>query len=231
MDIPLTVNREKFRSLKNNVDQKHKVVYYLFCQLRQSQKQQQQLKPNNMSNQIKVPYILECQVTGIKKSYTSVKFVENKIANYGGDEAVMIAGYVCRDAKKLLKAFKLEELTVENVQSVITQLGGTKNAQEVFDAIKSGKLFLKKMVKHREKPAAPATEKPIEPATGPDTEAPEQPVTPVTEQPVIPEPVGDKATAGAPKKSSKKSSKKSTKVAAPIPEAPAASEQVTEPQA
>ena len=176
-----------------------------------------------MSNQIKVPYILECQVTGIKKSYTSVKFVENKIANYGGDEAVMIAGYVCRDAKKLLKAFKLEELTVENVQSVITQLGGTKNAQEVFDAIKSGKLFLKKMVKHREKPAAPATEKPIEPATGSDTEAPAAP-----EQPVIPEPVGDKATAGAPKK---KSSKKSTKVAAPIPEAPAASEQVTEPQA
>ena len=217
MDIPLTVNREKFRSLKNNVDQKHKVVYYLFCQLRQSQKQQQ-LKPNNMSNQIKVPYILECQVTGIKKSYTSVKFVENKIANYGGDEAVMIAGYVCRDAKKLLKAFKLEELTVENVQSVITQLGGTKNAQEVFDAIKSGKLFLKKMVKHREKLAAPATEKPIEPAA------------PAT-APVIPEPVGDKATAGAPKKSSKKSSKKSTKVAAPTPEAPAASEQVTEPQA
>ena len=174
-----------------------------------------------MSNQIKVPYILECQVTGIKKSYTSVKFVENKIANYGGDEAVMIAGYVCRDAKKLLKAFKLEELTVENVQSVITQLGGTKNAQEVFDAIKSGKLFLKKMVKHREKPAAPAT--------APVTEAPaasEQPVAPV-----IPEPVGDKATAGAPKKSSKKSSKKSTKVAAPTPEAPAASEQVTEPQA
>ena len=182
-----------------------------------------------MSNQIKVPYILECQVTGIKKSYTSVKFVENKIANYGGDEAVMIAGYVCRDAKKLLKAFKLEELTVENVQSVITQLGGTKNAQEVFDAIKSGKLFLKKMVKHREKPAAPATEKPIEPATGSDTEAPAAPEQPVA--PVIPEPVGDKATAGAPKKSSKKSSKKSTKVAAPTPEAPAASEQVTEPQA
>lgn len=181
-----------------------------------------------MSNQIKVPYILECQVTGIKKSYTSVKFVENKIANYGGDEAVMIAGYVCRDAKKLLKAFKLEELTVDNVQSVITQLGGTKNAQEVFDAIKSGKLFLKKMVKHREKPAAPATEKPIEPATGPDTEAPAASEQPVAEQPVIPEPVGDKATAGAPKKSSKKSSKKSTKVVAPIPEAPAASEQVTD---
>ena len=174
-----------------------------------------------MSNQIKVPYILECQVTGIKKSYTSVKFVENKIANYGGDEAVMIAGYVCRDAKKLLKAFKLEELTVENVQSVITQLGGTKNAQEVFDAIKSGKLFLKKMVKHREKPAAPVTEKPIEPATGSDTEAPEQPV--------ISEPIGDKVTAGAPKKSSKKSSKKSTKVVAPTPEASTASEQATDP--
>lgn len=160
-----------------------------------------------MSNQIKVPYILECQVTGIKKSYTSVKFVENKIANYGGDEAVMIAGYVCRDAKKLLKAFKLEELTVENVQSVITQLGGTKNAQEVFDAIKSGKLFLKKMVKRREKPAAPVTEAPAEPA------------------PVVPEPTGDKVTAGAPKKSSKKS----TKVVAPTPEAPTASEQATDP--
>lgn len=177
-----------------------------------------------MSNQIKVPYILECQVTGIKKSYTSVPFVERKIENYGGDEAAMIAGYVCRDAKKLLKLFKLEELTVDNVQSVITQLGGNKNAQEVFDAIKSGKLFLKKMVKHREKPAAPATEKPIEPAapaTAPVTEAPA-----ASEQPVIPEPIGDKATAGAPKKSSKK--KKPAKVVAPTPEAPAASEQVTD---
>lgn len=176
-----------------------------------------------MSNQIKVPYILECQVTGIKKSYTSVKFVENKIANYGGDEAVMIAGYVCRDAKKLLKAFKPEELTVENVQSVITQLGGTKNAQEVFDAIKSGKLFLKKMVKHREKPAAPATEKPIEPAAPATDPVPEAPTTPT-----IPEPTGDKVTAGAAKKGSKKSSKKSAKVVAPAPEAPAASEQPTD---
>jgi hypothetical protein len=185
-----------------------------------------------MSNQIKVPYILTCQVTGIQKSYTSVPFVERKIENYGGDEAAMVAGYVCRDAKKLLKAFKLEELTVDNVQSVITQLGGTKNAQEVFDAIKSGKLFLKKMVKHREKPAAPATEKPIEPAaTAPVTEAPAASEQPVTEQPVIPEPIGDKATAGAPKKSSKKSSKKKkpAKVVAPTPEAPAASEQPTDP--
>lgn len=166
-----------------------------------------------MSNQIKVPYILECQVTGIKKSYTSVKFVENKIANYGGDEAVMIAGYVCRDAKKLLKAFKLEELTVENVQSVITQLGGTTNAQEVFDNIKSGKLFLKKMVKHREKPAAPITEAPVVDA------APAEPA------PVVPEPTGDKVTAGATKKKSSK--KKSSKAADPIAEAPVA----TEPQA
>lgn len=176
-----------------------------------------------MSNQIKVPYILTCQVTGIQKSYTSVPFVERKIENYGGDEAAMVAGYVCRDAKKLLKAFKLEELTVDNVQSVITQLGGTKNAQEVFDAIKSGKLFLKKMVKHREKPAAPATEKPIEPAA-PDP-VPEVPAA--SEQPVVPEPIGDKATAGAPKKSSKKK-KKPAKAADPIPEAPAASEQVTD---
>jgi len=167
-----------------------------------------------MSN-IKVPYILECQVTGIKKSYTSVKFVENKIANYGGDEAVMIAGYVCRDAKKLLKAFKLEELTVENVQSVITQLGGTKNAQEVFDAIKSGKLFLKKMVKRREKPAAPVTEAPVV--------APE--AAPAEPAPVVPEPTGDKVTAGAIKKKSSK--KKSSKAADPIAEAPVA----TEPQA
>lgn len=161
-----------------------------------------------MSNQIKVPYILECQVTGIKKSYTSVPFVERKIENYGGDEAAMIAGYVCRDAKKLLKAFKLEELTVENVQSVITQLGGTKNAQEVLDAIKSGKLFLKKMVKHREKPAAPITEAPV-----------------VDAAPVVPEPTGDKVTAGATKKKSSK--KKSSKAADPIAEAPVA----TEPQA
>ena len=177
-----------------------------------------------MSN-IKVPYILKCQVTGIQKSYTSVKFVENKIANYGGDESVMVAGYVCRDAKKLLKAFKLEELTVDNVQSVITQLGGTTNAQEVFDNIKSGKLFLKKMVKHREKPAAPVTEAPVvdaAPVVAPDA-APAEPA------PVVPEPTGDKVTAGATKKkSSKKSSKKkSSKAADPIAEAPVA----TEPQA
>lgn len=167
-----------------------------------------------MSN-IKVPYILECQVTGIKKSYTSVPFVERKIENYGGDEAAMIAGYVCRDAKKLLKAFKLEELTVENVQGVITQLGGTKNAQEVFDTIKSGKLFLKKMVKHREKPAAPVTEAPVV--------APE--AAPAEPAPVVPEPTGDKVTAGATKKKSSK--KKSSKAADPIAEAPVA----TEPQA
>ena len=177
-----------------------------------------------MSN-IKVPYILKCQVTGIQKSYTSVKFVENKIANYGGDESVMVAGYVCRDAKKLLKAFKLEELTVDNVQSVITQLGGTTNAQEVFDNIKSGKLFLKKMVKHREKPAAPVTEAPVVDAA--PVVAPE--AAPAEPAPVVPEPTGDKVTAGATKKkSSKKSSKKkSSKAADPIAEAPAA----TEPQA
>ena len=178
-----------------------------------------------MSN-IKVPYILKCQVTGIQKSYTSVKFVENKIANYGGDESVMVAGYVCRDAKKLLKAFKLEELTIDNVQSVITQLGGTTNAQEVFDNIKSGKLFLKKMVKHREKPVAPVVDAaPVvdeAPVVAPEA-APAEPA------PVVPEPTGDKVTAGATKKkSSKKSSKKkSSKAADPIAEAPAA----TEPQA
>lgn len=166
-----------------------------------------------MSN-IKVPYILTCQVTGIQKSYTSVPFVERKIENYGGDEAAMVAGYVCRDAKKLLKAFKPEELTVDNVQSVITQLSGNKSAQEVFDSIKSGKLFLKKMVKHREKPAAPAVETPI-------TEAPVPADQPAAEAaPVTAEPAGDKKTAGAPKKKSHK--KKSAKVA----EAP-----VTEPQA
>ena len=174
-----------------------------------------------MSN-IKVPYILKCQVTGIQKSYTSVKFVENKIANYGGDESVMVAGYVCRDAKKLLKAFKPEELTVDNVQSVITQLGGTTNAQEVFDNIKSGKLFLKKMVKHREKPAAPVTEAPVVDAA--PVVAPE--AAPAEPAPVVPEPTGDKVTAGATKKkSSKKSSKKkSSKAADPIAEAPVAAE-------
>lgn len=171
-----------------------------------------------MSNQIKVPYILECQVTGIKKSYTSVPFVERKIENYGGDEAAMIAGYVCRDAKKLLKAFKLEELTVDNVQSVITQLGGTKNAQEVFDAIKSGKLFLKKMVKHREKPAAPITEAPVVDAA--PVVAPE--AAPAEPAPVVPEPTGDKVTAGAAKKKSSK--KKSSKAADPIAEATVAAE-------
>jgi len=138
--------------------------------------------------------------------------VERKIENYGGDEAAMIAGYVCRDAKKLLKAFKLEELTVDNVQSVITQLGGTTNAQEVFDNIKSGKLFLKKMVKHREKPAAPITEAPVV--------APE--AAPAEPAPVVPEPTGDKVTAGATKKKSSK--KKSSKAADPIAEAPVTAE-------
>jgi len=142
--------------------------------------------------------------------------VERKIENYGGDEAAMIAGYVCRDAKKLLKAFKLEELTVDNVQSVITQLGGTTNAQEVFDNIKSGKLFLKKMVKRREKPAAPVVD--AAPVVAPEA-APAEPA------PVVPEPTGDKVTAGATKKKSSK--KKSSKAADPIAEAPVA----TEPQA
>lgn len=173
-----------------------------------------------MSN-IKVPYILKCQVTGIQKSYTSVPFVERKIENYGGDEAAMIAGYVCRDAKKLLKAFKPEELTVDNVQSVITQLGGTTNAQNVFDNIKSGKLFLKKMVKHREKPAAPITEAPVVDAA--PVVAPE--AAPAEPAPVVPEPTSDKVTAGATKKKSSK--KKSSKAADPIAEAPVA----TEPQA
>ena len=165
-----------------------------------------------MSN-IKVPYILKCQVTGIQKSYTSVKFVENKIANYGGDESVMVAGYVCRDAKKLLKAFKPEELTVDNVQSVITQLGGTTNAQEVFDNIKSGKLFLKKMVKHREKPVAPVVD--AAPVVAPEA-APAEPA------PVVLEPTGDKVTAGATKKKSSK--KKSSKAADPIAEDTVAAE-------
>ena len=180
-----------------------------------------------MSN-IKVPYILKCQVTGIQKSYTSVKFVENKIANYGGDESVMVAGYVCRDAKKLLKAFKLEELTVDNVQSVITQLGGTTNAQEVFDNIKSGKLFLKKMVKHREKPVAPVVDAAPVVDEAPVTEAPvvAPEAAPAEPAPVVPEPTGDKVTAGATKKkSSKKSSKKkSSKAADPIAEDTVAAE-------
>lgn len=98
---------------------------------------------------IKVPYILTCLVTGIRKSYTSAEFVNRKIENYGGDEAAMVAGYVCKDAKRELKAFDLDKLTVGDVQSVITKLGGTTDAQTVLDLIKGGKLFLTKKVKVR----------------------------------------------------------------------------------
>jgi hypothetical protein len=111
---------------------------------------------------IKVPYILTCQVTGIQKSYTSVEFVKRKIDNYGGDEAAMVAGYVCKDAKRELKAFDLANLTEADVQSVITKLGGTTSAAAVLDLIKSGKLFLTKKVKVRtdgKKDAAGASKK------------------------------------------------------------------------
>jgi hypothetical protein len=111
---------------------------------------------------IKVPYILTCQVTGIQKSYTSVEFVKRKIDNYGGDEAAMVAGYVCKDAKRELKAFDIANITEADVQSVITKLNGTTNAAAVLDLIKSGKLFLTKKVKVRtdgKKDAAGASKK------------------------------------------------------------------------
>lgn len=112
-------------------------------------------------SQIKVPYILTCMVTGIQKSYTSVDFVKRKIDNYGGDEAAMVAGYVCKDAKRELKSFELDKLTAANVQSVITKLGGTTDASKVLAAIQSGKLFLTKKVKVRTdgKKAAGASKK------------------------------------------------------------------------
>ena len=111
---------------------------------------------------IKVPYILTCAITGVQKSYTSVEFVKRKIDNYGGDEAAMVAGYVCKDAKRELKAFDLEKLTVADVQSIITKLSGNTDAQKVFDLIKGGTLFLTKKVKVRtdgKKSAAGASKK------------------------------------------------------------------------
>ncbi len=147
---------------------------------------------------IKVPYILTCMVTGIQKSYTSVDFVKRKIDNYGGDEAAMVAGYVCKDAKRELKAFDLEKLTVADVQSVITKLGGSVDAQTVFDLIKGDKLFLTKKVKVRtdgKKAAAGASRK--------GTKA-------------------KKSSKAKGKKSAKGSSKRSRKVKAAVSETPAA---------
>lgn len=97
---------------------------------------------------IKVPYTLTCMVTGIQKTYTSLEFVNNKIQAYGGEQA-MVEGYVCRDAKKALKAFDIQKLTVDDVKKVIDDLKGTADAQKSFDLIKSGKLFLTKKVKAR----------------------------------------------------------------------------------
>lgn len=175
-----------------------------------------------MSN-IKVPYIIKCQVTGLQKSYTAVDFVERKIANYGGDEAAMVAGYICKDAKAALKALnvKPEELTVDQVKDVITKLGGTEDAQVALDRIKSGKLFLTKKVKVRVKkeevpaaaPVAPevTVEAPAEPAPeAPSADIPESaPTEPASTTDAAPE---------APVK--KKAAKKKKKTAEVVPEAP-----------
>lgn len=103
-----------------------------------------------MSTDIKVPYILTCRVSGQTKAYTSKEFVARKIENYGGNEQAMIDGYVTKEAKRLLKPFG-ENLTVADVAGVIKTLGGSTDAQAVFDLIKGGTLFLTKKVKVRAK--------------------------------------------------------------------------------
>lgn len=99
---------------------------------------------------IKVPYILTCLVTGLVKSYTSKEFVQRKIDNYGGDEQAMKDGFVCKDAKRELKALgDLSKVTESDIQKVITELGGTESAKTALERIQGGKLFLTKKVKVR----------------------------------------------------------------------------------
>lgn len=99
---------------------------------------------------IKVPYILTCIVTGLTKAYTSKEFVQRKIDNYGGDEAKMVAGYVCKDAKREIKALgDVAKITEGDVEKVIKKLGGTADAGKSLKAILGGDLFLTKKVKVR----------------------------------------------------------------------------------
>lgn len=99
---------------------------------------------------IKVPYILTCIVTGLQKAYTSKDFVQRKIDNYGGDEAKMIAGYVCKDAKKAIKELgDVSKISEADVEKIIKKLGGTTDAGKALKAIQSGDLFLTKKVKVR----------------------------------------------------------------------------------
>jgi len=103
-----------------------------------------------MSTEIKVPYVLVCRVTGLQKAYTSKEFVARKIENYGGNEQAMIDGYVCKEAKRLLKPYG-ENVTEADIAKVITELKGTTNAKDVLALVQGGKLFLTKKVKVRAK--------------------------------------------------------------------------------
>jgi hypothetical protein len=99
---------------------------------------------------IKVPYILTCIVTGLQKAYTSKEFVQRKIDNYGGDEQKMIDGYVCKDAKREIKALgDVTKISESDVEKVIKKLGGTADAGKALKAIQGGALFLTKKVKVR----------------------------------------------------------------------------------
>lgn len=114
---------------------------------------------------IKVPYILTCVVTGLQKAYTSKEFVQRKIDNYGGDEKKMIDGYVCKDAKRELKALgDPAKLTEADVEKVIKRLNGTADAAKALKAIQSGDLFLTKKVKVRAQKAGAGSKK--KPAKG-----------------------------------------------------------------
>lgn len=135
-------------------------------------------------NDIKVPFVLNCQVTGKTVAYTAKDYVLRKINNYGGEQK-MRDGYVCSEAKKLLKAGK-------TAAEVITILNGTLDPVEVQKKLDSGILFLQKKVGKRAKPAAapqvdPGDQVPAAapavpeatPATQPDAAAPVPEAAPV----------------------------------------------------
>lgn len=52
----------------------------------------------------KLPLKLTCRISGKVVTYTSDEYVRKKLEKYGGNLKAMLDDFVCRDAKRLLKA-------------------------------------------------------------------------------------------------------------------------------
>jgi hypothetical protein len=55
-----------------------------------------------------LPFRLTCTVSGLTKVYTSIDYINGKLHRFGGLKN-LLEKYVCRDAKRLLKAGKTPE--------------------------------------------------------------------------------------------------------------------------